>query len=65
MASRLIEFVTHPVDHHRRHFVSEDDVRIVLLRLPEDLWSRLRAVHFTDNDVRGEAVKVGSHGRGR
>jgi hypothetical protein len=32
----------------RIYHVTEEDVRIVLGRLPVDLWSRLRAVHFND-----------------
>ncbi len=47
-----IQFVRHKVAWHRRHYVNEDDVRIVLSRLPEGLWARLRKVHFKD-DSRG------------
>jgi hypothetical protein len=32
----------------RRHYVIEEDVRIVLSRLPEEVYSRLRVVHFND-----------------
>ena len=32
----------------RIHHVNENDVGIVLGRLPTELWSRLRAVHFND-----------------
>jgi hypothetical protein len=32
----------------RIHYVHEQDVRILLGRLPETLWSRLRVVHFND-----------------
>jgi len=32
----------------RRHYINGDDVEVVLSRLPEELWSRLRAVHFND-----------------
>jgi hypothetical protein len=35
----------------RRHYISEDEVLVVLKRLPEDLWQRLRAVHFTDRSM--------------
>jgi hypothetical protein len=32
----------------RRHYVTEEDVLILLSRLPEETWQRLRAVHFDD-----------------
>jgi hypothetical protein len=32
----------------RIHHVNEEDVRVVLSRLPLELWARLRAVHFND-----------------
>ena len=32
----------------RRHYINVDDVETLLSRLPEALWSRLRAVHFND-----------------
>jgi hypothetical protein len=32
----------------RRHYLTAEDVNVVLLRLPEETWSRLRAVHFND-----------------
>lgn len=32
----------------RKHYVSEEDVRVVLSRLPEEVYSRLRVVHFND-----------------
>jgi len=32
----------------RIHYVNEQDVRVLLGRLPDALWSRLRAVHFND-----------------
>ena len=33
---------------NRRHFIDADDVNVVLSRLPEETWERLRAVHFND-----------------
>jgi len=51
-ALKRIQFVRHKVVPHRRHYATEEDVRIVLSRLPEELWSRLRKVHFKD-DARG------------
>ena len=39
----------------RIHHVNEEDVRVVLSRLPEEIWSRLRSVHFNDK-ARGARV---------
>jgi hypothetical protein len=39
----------------RIHYVNADDVRVVLSRLPFELWHRLRAVHFNDR-ARGSRV---------
>lgn len=47
----------------RLHHVCEEDVRIVLSRLPVELWSRLSAVHFNDQS-RGARV-LGYVNRGR
>jgi hypothetical protein len=33
----------------RRHYLTEEDVMVVLSRLPEETWRRLRAVHFNDH----------------
>ena len=32
----------------RKHYLNEHDVEVLLDRLPAELWSRLRAVHFND-----------------
>ena len=47
----------------RIHYVNEDDIRVVLGRLPTELWARLRAVHFNDRS-RGARV-LGYVNRGR
>ena len=47
----------------RIHYVNEEDVRIVLSRLPSGLWHRLHAVHFNDGS-RG-ARTLGYVNRGR
>jgi len=47
----------------RIHYVNEEDVRIVLSRLPVELWTRLRSVHFNDRS-RGARV-LGYVNRGR
>jgi hypothetical protein len=48
--SRLarIRFSTSPAGGDRIHYVTEEDIRVVLSRLPRELWQRLRAVHFND-----------------
>jgi tetratricopeptide (TPR) repeat protein len=47
-----VQFVRHRVSPIRRHYVDEEDVKVVLSRLPAELWARLRKVHFKD-DARG------------
>ncbi|NOZ23163.1 MAG: conjugal transfer protein TraF [Planctomycetes bacterium] len=32
----------------REHYLTEDDVRVLLDRLPYETWERLKAVHFND-----------------
>lgn len=39
----------------RVHYISGDDVEVLLSRLPEELWEMLRAVHFNDR-ARGNRV---------
>lgn len=50
LESRLaqIRFAVAPPGGDRIHHVNQIDVRIVLSRLPFELWNRLRAVHFND-----------------
>ncbi len=40
----------------RVHHVNPDDVRVVLGRLPLDLWERLRSVHFNDMSRGGRTL---------
>ncbi len=61
---REIEFVRHKVPNHRRHFVDENDVKIVLSRLPENLLSRLKKIHFND-EARGNRCLGYTTTRGR
>lgn len=60
---RKVKFSEIPPKGDRVHHVDEADVRVVLGRLPIDLWSRLRAVHFNDRS-RGARV-LGYVNRGR
>jgi hypothetical protein len=52
---RKIEFSTTIPGGDRRHYLTEEDVMVVLSRLPEETWQRLRAVHFNDR-ARGNRV---------
>ena len=45
---REIAFSYHQPRGDRRHFVTEEDVRVVLERLPGSVLKRLKAVHFND-----------------
>jgi hypothetical protein len=47
----------------RRHFVSAEDVDVVLARLPEESWARLRAVHFNDRGWGGRCAGYVNRGR--
>jgi len=58
-----VKFSISPPGADRLHYVSEEDIRIVLSRLPVDLWRRLRTVHFNDRS-RGARV-LGYVNRGR
>lgn len=59
-----VQFVRHRVSPIRRHYVDGNDVRVVLSRLPEELWSRLRKVHFKD-DAKGNRILGYTTNRGR
>jgi hypothetical protein len=47
----------------RIHHLTEEDVRVILSRLPAEIWSRLRAIHFDDESV--GARRLGYVTRGR
>jgi hypothetical protein len=46
--SARITFSISPSRAGRIHHVDEEDLRIVLSRLPEEVWHRLKAVHLND-----------------
>ncbi len=48
LAMKAIKFSTSRPYCDRRHYLSEDDVRVLLSRLPFETYSRLRHVHFND-----------------
>jgi hypothetical protein len=57
-----VKFSVSPTGADRIHYIKEDDVRVVLSRLPRVLWDRLRAVHFND---RSRVRVLGYVNRGR
>jgi hypothetical protein len=57
-----IRFSVLPAGATRIHHVTEQDVRVVLSRLPVEVFSRLRAVHFND---RSQNRKLGYVTRGK
>jgi len=48
MPMQRVRYTYSRTGEKRRHYINGDDVDVVLSRLPEELWSRLRAVHFND-----------------
>ena len=52
---RKIKFSTTIPGGDRNHYLTEEDVMVVLSRMPEETWRRLRAVHFNDR-ARGNRV---------
>jgi tetratricopeptide (TPR) repeat protein len=56
MNTEKIRFSTTPPSGDRLHCLTPDDIRTVLSRLPSELWSTLRTVHFND---RGRARVLG------
>ena len=43
-----VKFTQSQVGCDRRHYITTEDVRVVLSRLPNDVWNGLRTVHFND-----------------
>jgi len=48
-----IKFTYKTPDSDRRHYIDEHDVRVLLDRLPQETWERLKVVHFNDNSRGG------------
>jgi hypothetical protein len=46
--ARDIKFSSTKPKADRVHWITEEDVRVVLGRLPPETWRRLKAVHFND-----------------
>jgi tetratricopeptide (TPR) repeat protein len=47
----------------RRHYINEDDVKVIFGRLPHELWQTLKAVHY--NDRSGRDMTLGYVNQGR
>lgn len=60
---RRIKFTCHETHCDRKHYVNEEDVRVVLSRLPDETWERLRAVHFNDHGLGGRRCGYTDAGR--
>jgi hypothetical protein len=45
---REIKFSFSRTGEKRKHYLTEEDVKVLLSRLPDETWERLRAVHFND-----------------
>jgi hypothetical protein len=54
--AREVKFSVIKPGGDRVHHVSEDDVRVVLSRLPGEARHRLRAVHFNDRSLGGRIL---------
>jgi hypothetical protein len=48
-----IKFIYKQPSSDRMHYIDESDVMVLLNRLPEELWSGLREVHFNDFGFHG------------
>jgi hypothetical protein len=58
-----VKFSTSPPGADRIHYVDEEDIRVVLSRLPEELWRRLRTVHFNDRSRGARVLGYVNQGR--
>lgn len=61
--NREVRFSISPPGGDRVHHLCEDDVRLVLSRLPAEARSRLRAVHFNDQSRGGRRLGYVNRGR--
>jgi len=58
-----VKFSTAPPGGDRVHYVTEEDIRIVLSRLPADLWRSLRTVHLNDRSLGPRRLGYVNRGR--
>jgi len=60
---RRIKFSSSGTDGKRKHYLRDIDVEIILSRLPKELWSGLRAVHFNDRSFGARTLGYVTAGR--
>jgi len=60
---RAINITVKPPGRDRVHHISPEDVRVVLSRLPNEAYSRLKAVHFNDRSWGGRMLGYTNRGR--
>lgn len=53
MNNHRIKFTTKEPGCDREHYLTQEDVEVLLSRLPTELYARLRVVHFNDWQQRG------------
>ncbi len=65
LESRLsqVKFSVSPAGADRIHHINQEDVRVVLGRLPLELWRRLRAIHFNDQSRGARVLGYVNYGR--
>ena len=63
--TKKIKFTYTKPGADRIHYINEEDVLIVLNRLPKHLWSGLRAVHFNDKSQGGRILGYTGESRRR
>jgi hypothetical protein len=62
-AMNRIKFITKEVHGTRRHYLTAADVEILLSRLPESVWNRLREVYFNDRSRENRVLGYVTRGR--
>lgn len=60
---RQVKFSTSPPGGDRVHYINEEDIRILLSRLPADLWQNLRIVHLNDRSCGPRRLGYVNRGR--
>src|SRR5262249_37116067 len=60
---RGLKFSVSATGCDRIHHLTEEDIRVVLDRLPAEVWSRLRAVHFNDRSRGARCLGYVNRGR--
>ena len=61
--TRNINITVKPPGGDRVYHISPEDVRVVLSRLPEEAYNRLRGIHFNDRSWGGRTLGYTNRGR--